>query len=275
MALNNPRFQGNRDLQQVVGSNKYIRKGHSSDGLHYLQMALLDAGYLMPRSTGGSGRSPDGVFGNETDGIVREFQRKNRLSDDGIIGPNTMRAMDRILPKYTHRVALHFRSISLTNAGFAKMLSEAQRIYRPYGLRVVFGSGESLNLTPQQSSKFERIDTQCNWDMSTGEYAELQELGSRVPVGGISVYFVKRMVGVVGCGGHIPGRPSCAVGSRAASIDVAHEVGHVLLTKNFSPVHHPHRRNIMHASTTPGVQNWLITDRQIRQMRLHSHCQSI
>ena len=41
---------------------------------------LLVNGYLL---------DPDGIFGDETDGEVRRFQRDNMLSEDGIVGPRT------------------------------------------------------------------------------------------------------------------------------------------------------------------------------------------
>jgi peptidoglycan hydrolase-like protein with peptidoglycan-binding domain len=36
----------------------------------------------------------DGMFGQKTDRRVREFQRKNRLTVDGLVGPQTMAALE-------------------------------------------------------------------------------------------------------------------------------------------------------------------------------------
>jgi peptidoglycan hydrolase-like protein with peptidoglycan-binding domain len=38
-------------------------------------MALLDLGYSMPRSTGNTKYSPDGIYGEETKAVVKKFQK--------------------------------------------------------------------------------------------------------------------------------------------------------------------------------------------------------
>lgn len=50
-----------------------------------LQLALNRAGYLTER--------PDGIFGPNTRAAVVSFQRANRLTPDGIVGPATWRAL--------------------------------------------------------------------------------------------------------------------------------------------------------------------------------------
>lgn len=57
-----------------------IAKGARGEYVKIAQYMLLVNGYLL---------DPDGIFGDETDGEVRRFQRDNMLSEDGIVGPRT------------------------------------------------------------------------------------------------------------------------------------------------------------------------------------------
>jgi hypothetical protein len=56
---------------------------------------------------------------------------------------------------------------------------------------------------------------------------------------------------------------------------MAHEVGHVLLTSRFAPVHHPHALNLMNAFPANNDVVKVLTDAQVRQMRTHVCCSSI
>jgi peptidoglycan hydrolase-like protein with peptidoglycan-binding domain len=65
-----------------------VRRGDRSDHVRALQDRLKRvypsyAGHLVV----------DGDFGPGTEAVVREFQRRSRLVDDGIVGPATWRAL--------------------------------------------------------------------------------------------------------------------------------------------------------------------------------------
>lgn len=60
-----------------------IRKGSKGADVKKVQARLIHQGY----SCGHYGA--DGIFGNETDKAVREYQKKNGLAVDGIVGPAT------------------------------------------------------------------------------------------------------------------------------------------------------------------------------------------
>ena len=79
----------------IVGQNTWnalltdrapvIRKGSRGRWVRYAQQKLLSRFYNVGEA--------DGIFGNATDREVRRFQEDNGLDVDGIIGPNTWRAL--------------------------------------------------------------------------------------------------------------------------------------------------------------------------------------
>ena len=66
-----------------------LRRGSEGDQVITLQKKLKNWGYY----TG----SVDGIFGSETEEAVRYFQRKNGLAVDGVVGPDTARALGMTL----------------------------------------------------------------------------------------------------------------------------------------------------------------------------------
>ncbi|MBX3468738.1 MAG: peptidoglycan-binding protein [Planctomycetes bacterium] len=65
-----------------------LRRGDTGPAVRALQNALVAAGHPV---------AVDGVFGGETDRGVRAFQTAQRCSVDGVVGPETVRALDRVL----------------------------------------------------------------------------------------------------------------------------------------------------------------------------------
>ncbi|MDZ4782781.1 MAG: peptidoglycan-binding domain-containing protein [Planctomycetia bacterium] len=84
-----PRFQ------DVASGRALIKFGERGDAVKTLQSALLQLGQSMPISTHKSG-SPDGIFGDETDRCVKDFQRKAlpQYAPDGKVGPLTLGQLD-------------------------------------------------------------------------------------------------------------------------------------------------------------------------------------
>lgn len=58
-----------------------VQKGNTGNLVLLAQIGLIAHGYKI---------DPDGIFGNDTLKATKDFQKKNRLEDDGIIGPLTM-----------------------------------------------------------------------------------------------------------------------------------------------------------------------------------------
>lgn len=263
MALTYAPFRNSPRIVAASNNNPPMRRGERGEAVERVQQALIDLGYPMPRSIR-AGR-PDGIFGQETDSRIRSFQRDNNLGVDGVAGRNTIAALDHFMsvggglnPNRRRRVTLHFRSISLTDVPFERHFDAARRVYGQYKIDIIFGSGISLGLSEAEARRFEVVNGQCVWDITTGEFADLQRLGPRIPANHIGVYYVGRFGApstnsLRGCGGHRPRRPACIIASHGTEWTTAHEVGHVLLTKNFTHrpggAHHTSRGNLMFSDT--------------------------
>lgn len=275
MPITSPRFSSCPELVSASNNAPPLRKHARGRGVHLIQFALLDLGHSMPSSTGGQS-SPDGIYGDETKRAVEAFQRSKGLTTDGEVGKNTMAAFDAAFPSLKHRVRLHFRSLALTTLPFEQTLKNAKTVYAQYGIDIVYGSGESLLLSPAQSAIFDKIDQECNWSLTTGEYNELHQLGTSCPANEIKIYYVNSLTGGLrGCGGHAPARPTATVAHTGGPWTTAHEVAHVLLTSSFRPVHHPSQKNLMYSPTPVDNVIKMLTLAQVKQMRLHTCCVAV
>ncbi len=279
MPLTSPRFKDNATLVAVEANKAALARNSNGVAAHLVQMALVDLGFAMPRSTGSVNYSPDGIYGQETVDVVKAFQRSQTppLKDDGIVGQNTLRALDKKFPGFSHKVKLHFRSIALTNVPFNVSLRNAELAFAQYGILIEFASGESLLLSSEQTEKFNRIDQECNWDLNDGEFAEVQSLGSRAPTTDVLVFHVSRFAdgNTLGCGGHMTGRPACTITASASGWDTAHEVCHVLLGSNFEPVHSTDKRNLMFEISRSEKSVPQMTVQQVARIRASNQCKSI
>lgn len=63
-----------------------LREGNQNAQVETLQTLLNARGF---EGEDGQPLDVDGIFGNNTDYAVREFQRDENLDDDGIVGFNT------------------------------------------------------------------------------------------------------------------------------------------------------------------------------------------
>lgn len=79
-----------------------LRLGTRGPSVEMLQLALLRAGYNIK----GSNNGIDGIFGNSTESAVRQFQRDNGLTVDGIVGAATWKKLIPYITGYVpYRVA--------------------------------------------------------------------------------------------------------------------------------------------------------------------------
>jgi putative peptidoglycan binding protein len=280
MPLTSPRFKNERELIAVEAGRAVLRRGSTGRHVHLVQMALIDLGFAMPISTLSQDYSPDGVYGVETESVVKAFQRSvppPGLKPDGAVGQLTLRELDKRHPRFTHRVNLHFRSLSLSDIPFDRLMSNTAQAYAQYGIEARFASGQSLGLSPDQESRFNVVGQNCEWQMDSGEFAELHKLGTPVPSTDIAVFIVNQFQeqGNDGCAGHAAKLPACAVTHNCMQWTVAHELCHVLLTSSFVPVHTLSPRNLMFAGTWTGSGPPTLTERQTAKIRSNPLCRAI
>lgn len=96
MSLTSTKFKNNSRLQQVY-NYRYMKRGErNKEAVAIIQLALVNLGYFLPRSTRYDG-SMDGDYGRETTQNVKSFQRNNHLYTDGIIGRNTIVKLDQLV----------------------------------------------------------------------------------------------------------------------------------------------------------------------------------
>lgn len=69
-----------------------LRKGSTGPEVKSLQKKLLQIGYYL------GSYGADGDYGDATVAAVRKFQKDNSLAVDGEAGPNTLAAVDKVLP---------------------------------------------------------------------------------------------------------------------------------------------------------------------------------
>jgi len=92
LKLKSERFCSDPMLRLVIDNLLTLRKGvrgpQINQAVQRIQEALLDLGYHLPVY------NADGLFGNETESAVYDYQMDRSLSYDGKIGPETLTSLD-------------------------------------------------------------------------------------------------------------------------------------------------------------------------------------
>lgn len=83
---------GGQRAPQLTVHRSMIRYGDKGDDVRAVQTALAFLGY--------SPGNIDGIFGPLTNEAVRRFQADQRIAVDGIVGPETIAALNAELQKY-------------------------------------------------------------------------------------------------------------------------------------------------------------------------------
>lgn len=133
---------------------------------------------------------------------------------------------------------------------YAKAITYAEKLYGSNGIYFDIRQQMCLALSEEQAIKLAVIDGQCKWDQNNAEQDDLFELVKGRVGSGISIFIVGGINTdgtntLAGCAGHDPSKPAVVVSATGTMYTLAHELGHVLLTSTFSPVHETVTSNIM------------------------------
>jgi len=271
MDLISPRFKGNEYLKKVASNAVVLERGNIGNSVHLVQQALLDLGYNLPSGS-------DGVFGSDTEKAIKVFQKnipKAVPKIDGIVNEATISALDKLLPTYEYCVRLNLFFIHRPQVSLNILMDCTKEVYAQYGIRIDKVSEKDLVLNKVQKSRFFTISTACDWEYNKGEAFQLLSLVISYPSSEISTVFIRKAKTYSGCGGHITGHPACIVDANPNKWTPAHEIGHVLLTESFSPVHSGNTKNIMHSTQTYYPLTPILSNKQLIQIRQHPCCTKI
>ncbi len=171
------------------------------------------------------------------------------------------------------------RSIAQPKIGESQQLEVMRRIYHQYSIDVEIVSAMSLGLSGLDEIFLTSVDGDCNWNTLSEDQQLLEALG-RESVGAneVVVYFATTLrqkdgSTLQGCAGHLPGKPAAMIASTASDkMTMAHEVGHVLLTSSFSPVHEADSKNLMCSAPICTGNPATLNDSQLAQIRKSPMC---
>ncbi|MBL8259677.1 MAG: hypothetical protein JNM60_07720 [Candidatus Competibacteraceae bacterium] len=160
---------------------------------------------------------------------------------------------------------------------YAKAITYAEKLYGSNGIYFDIRQQACLALTDEQTVKLAVIDGQCKWDQNNAEQDDLFELVKDRVGTGITAFIVGGIHdganSIAGCAGHNPAKPAIAVSAAGTLYTLAHELGHVLLTSTFAPVHETVTSNIMINGTHKIPENSFPTfnKKQIAQILKSTH----
>jgi len=105
MALSSLRFVNNAKIVAAAENTPSLKQGDQGQAVAIVQMALIDLGFGIPKSTATGKKMPDGIFGTETVSVLKQFQQRSGLTVDGIAGRQTMIALDALIAAQSRKQA--------------------------------------------------------------------------------------------------------------------------------------------------------------------------
>ena len=98
--LQSRRFSSDTQLLNVEAGQILLNQRSTGAGVEKIQAFLHLVGFRLPKSI--KQGKPDGIFGPETEAVVKAFQRDTGLKVDGIVGPKTLGVMDQQMIEKPH-----------------------------------------------------------------------------------------------------------------------------------------------------------------------------
>lgn len=105
MPLSSPRFRWNSRLRDAEQNRPVMKFGEQGHGVRLIQQSMIDLSIDPMNLSTKKHNTVDGIYGNETYEAIKKYQRSKRLSRDGIVGKNTLRALDGDLPNGTDNLS--------------------------------------------------------------------------------------------------------------------------------------------------------------------------
>lgn len=192
-----------------------------------------------------------------------ENRRASRtvLKVDGKLGPNSWRALQSDLARVAagrtqKHLDIHISTLNPPRFDYGAAIRFALDLYGAIGIQLRIRTEICPALSEADATRLAVINGDCHWNQFNTEQDDLYaRAGIRASASGVRIFFVGGLVeldggSLKGCAGHAPGKPSCVIDSNIATIfTLSHELGHVLLTSSYSPVHHTSTSNIMYRVT--------------------------
>jgi hypothetical protein len=191
--LRSTRFAGDARLEAAYDDSPAMHRGEQGEAVKKIQQALIDDGFQMPISTQETG-TPDGDFGEETEEMVRAFQRKHsvRLGPDGIVGRFTMAKLDELASAgpllHLHLVyeqKLREAVNSLVGVGFGRAVGRnvgtdpSDRYDTGYWVEQVDPAGDAMLLLKAGKRPSDAVDAMfgklSNWHVDCAEFIQIAQ----------------------------------------------------------------------------------------------------
>jgi hypothetical protein len=187
------------------------------------------------------------------------------------------------MPQFQWNINLVFRSVAIPTVPEFTALANAQSVYAKYLIKLEFASGSSMRLSSHDQLELDASDGTCQWNQASDEQKVLNSMGGRQDVGPLDVlvYYVngikqKDGSALNGCAGYVPGQPTVVVSSIASRWTLGHELCHVLLGPDFTPVHSTDPTNLMFTPTNNITADPpSLTQEQVAAVRNSKYCTPI
>ncbi|NEO25418.1 MAG: SH3 domain-containing protein [Kamptonema sp. SIO4C4] len=128
---------------------QYLRRGMQGESVTNVQTMLRNRGYQILFGPNGAGQ---GRFGPQTEQAVRAFQRSVGLTVDGIVGPNTMKALQGGVGGSVKAAPTGGANNFLRLGAKGEGVKEVQTLLRNQGYSIRYGAnGEMYGVFDQQT----------------------------------------------------------------------------------------------------------------------------